>query len=569
MLKDAALRADAASTDFDVIVVGAGAAGMTAACVAAAECQRVLLVEQSALVGGTTAISGGMVWIPVNHKMAEAGHPDSVQAARDYLRATAPPDADPGPLDAFVARGDEALRYLESHTALRLRPVMRYPDYYPDAPGATLGGRVLEPIPFDGRVLGEHFAWLRPPPPELTLFGGMMVHRSDIPHLRRAVRSPASAWRVSRMLVRHALERVRAPRGTTLHLGNALAGWLLHSTLELGVELRRGTSVSSLLVEGGRVVGIEVLCSGAVQRVRARRGVVLACGGLSRDAAWRQPYLPPLAGGLSATVCDGPAPSGARLARAVGAQLSQGSSRQAFWVPGSTLPRPDGSHVVFPHTVTDRGKPGLIAVDHEGRRFVNEALSYHEFVLGQLRAGADAIPAHLICDRRFLWRYGLGAVRPFTLSPASYVACGYLKRGRTLTDLAEALDVPRVTLEETVATFNADAVRGVDTRYGRGGDVYQRHLGDADHHPNPCVAPIESPPFYAVAVAPADLGMAAGLVTNADGQVRDGEGQPIEGLYACGNDMQSVMNGAYPGPGITLGPSLVFGYLAARHAASS
>ncbi|HVO08602.1 MAG TPA: FAD-dependent oxidoreductase [Burkholderiaceae bacterium] len=559
----------ASSTDFDVIVVGAGAAGMTAACVAAAERQRVLLVEQASLVGGTTAISGGMVWIPVNHKMAEAGQPDSAAAALDYLRATVPSDADPAPLAAFVARGDEALRYLESRTALRLRPVMRYPDYYPDLPGATLGGRVLEPMPFDGRVLGEQFAWLRPPLPEFLVFGGMMVHRSDMPHLRRATRSPASAWRVARLLARHALERTRASRGTTLHLGNALAGWLLHSALELGVELRRDTAVSSLLVEGGRVVGIDAVCRGASRRLTARRGVVLACGGMSRDASLRQRYLPPLAGPLSAAVCDGPARSGARLAQTVGAQLSRGSSRQALWVPGSALTRPDGTSGVFPHTVTDRGKPGLIAVDHHGRRFVNEALSYHEFVLGQLRAGTSAIPAFLICDRRFLWRYGLGAVRPFTLSPAPYVARGYLKCADTLAGLAEVLGVPSGEFAQTVAAFNAGAARGVDTLFGRGGDAYQRHLGDADHQPNPCVAPIDRPPFYAVAVAPADLGVAAGLVTDADARVLDETGRPIAGLYACGNDMQSVMNGAYPGPGITLGPALVFGYLAARHAARS
>lgn len=540
---------------------------MTAACVAAAERQRVLLVEQASLVGGTTAISGGMVWIPANHKMAEAGQPDSAAAALDYLRATVPPDADPAPLAAFVARGDEALRYLESRTALRLRPVMRYPDYYPDLPGATLGGRVLEPMPFDGRVLGERFAWLRPPLPEFMVFGGMMIHRSDIAHLRRATRSPASAWRVARLLARHALERTRASRGTTLHLGNALAGWLLHSALELGVQLWRDTAVSSLLVEGGRVVGIDAVRSGASQRLTARRGVVLACGGVSRDASLRQRYLPPLAGTLSAAVCDGAARSGARLAQTVGAQLSRGSSRQAFWVPGSALTRSDGTSGVFPHTVTDRGKPGLIAVDQRGRRFVNEALSYHEFVLGQLRAGSGAIPAFLICDRRFLWRYGLGAVRPFTLSPASYVARGYLKCADTLAGLAEALGVPGGELAQTAAAFNADAARGVDTVFGRGGDAYQRHLGDADHHPNPCVAAIEHPPFYAVAVVPADLGMAAGLATDADARVLDETGRPIAGLYACGNDMQSVMNGAYPAPGITLGPALVFGYLAARHAA--
>lgn len=555
------------SEAFDIVVIGAGAAGLAAACVAAAEGQRVLLVEHAPFVGGTTALSGGMVWVPGNHHMAEAGRPDSLDAVRQYLAATVPNDDDAAPLEAFVTRGDEALRYLEAHTALRLRPVLRYPDYYPDRPGATPGGRVLEPMPFDGRTLGPWFARLRPPLPEFTLFGGMMVHRSDIPHLRRAARSPVSAWRVARLLARHALERLRAPRGTTLHLGNALVGWLLRSGLALGVEVRTGTSVSRLSHEADRVTGVEVEQAGARHVVTARRAVILATGGLSSDAALRARHLPAAAGGLTATVPSGAAQGGAALALAVGAQLSRSGTRQALWVPASTFTRRDGSQGVFPHTVTDRGKPGLIAVDQQGRRFVNEALSYHEFVLGQLRAGPRAMPAYLVCDRHFLWRYGLGCIRPFARTVAAEVASGYLRQAPTLAGLAAALGLPPADFEATVATFNADARRGIDPQFGRGGDIYQHHLGDADHGPNPCVAPIEAPPFFAVAVMPADLGMAAGLVTDADARVLDAAGQPIGGLYACGNDMQSVMNGAYPGPGITLGPALVFGYLAGRHAA--
>lgn len=559
-----------ADTGFDLIAVGAGAAGMTAAAVAAAEGLRVLLVEASPLVGGTTAVSGGMVWLPANHKMAEAGIADSLDAARSYLGQVVPPGGDGTLLKTFLERGDEALRYLEARTALRLRPVLRYPDYYPALDGATAGGRVLEPVPFDGRALGAAFARLRAPLPEFTLFGGMMIDRADIPHLRRAARSPASAWRVAKLLLRHARERLRAPRGTTLVLGNALAARLYRSLLDLGVELRTGTAVERLLQgDDGRVSGVELRDGGTRARVFARRGVVLACGGLSHDAALRPRFVPALAGTLTATVGSTQVASGARLAQTVGAALSRSSEQQAFWVPASVAPRADGSTGVFPHTVTDRGKPGVIAVDQQGRRFVNEALSYHEFVRGQFRRGAQAVPAWLVCDRRFLWRYGLGAVRPFTLAPGRHVASGYLSSAGTLPALAQRLGLPAQDFAETIAVWNTDARRGLDTRFGRGADIYQRHLGDADHGPNPCVAPIETPPFYAVAVQPADLGMAAGLVTDADARVLRADGTPVPGLYACGNDMQSVMNGAYPGPGITLGPALVFGYVAARHAAAA
>ncbi len=553
---------------YDVIVVGSGAGGMTAAAVAAAEGLRVLLVDAAPQVGGTTAVSGGMVWVPANPQMAAARLSDSLDEARRYLGATVPAAADTQPLDAFLNHGAEAIRYLAARTSVQLRPVLRYPDYYPDRPGATAGGRVLEPVPFDGGTLGPAFALLRPPLPEFTLFGGMMVSRADIPHLRRAARSPRSAWHAAKLLARYAIERMHSPRGTTLHLGNALAGRLLKSVLDLGVDLRLDSPVRQLLQEDSRVVGVELERAGAPRRVWATKAVILASGGFSHDAELRQRYLPALAAALTTTVGAAAYTPGARLALAVGARLSEGGERQALWVPASAFKRRDGTAALYPHTVTDRGKPGLIAVDGRGQRFVNEALSYHEFVRGQLRAGAAAIPAWLVCDRHFLWRYGLGSVQPFALSVAGPVARGNLKQAATLAGLAQAIGVPADALAATIEAFNADARRGVDTAFGRGSDIYQRHLGDADHAPNPCLAAIEHAPFFAVAVRPADLGMAAGIVTDAAARVLGADGAPIPGLYACGNDMQSVMNGAYPGPGITLGPALVFGYLAARHAAS-
>ncbi len=233
-------------------------------------------------------------------------------------------------------------------------------------------------------------------------------------------------------------------------------------------------------------------------------------------------------------------------------------------MPASTFTRADGSAGVFPHTVTDRAKPGLIAVDGNGRRFVNEAVSYHEFVRAQLAHANSAIPAWLVCDSRFLWKYGLGKIRPFAPSAAADVVAGYLKRADTLADLARQIGVPPDGLDATIAEFNRHAAAGEDPAFGRGSNVYQRSLGDADHKPNPCVAPLVAPPFYAVAVRPADLGMSAGIVTDAEARVLGADGAPIPGLYACGNDMASVMEGAYPGPGITLGPALTFGWLAGR-----
>lgn len=553
---------------FDAVVIGAGAGGMTAACVAAAAGCSVLLVEQTGLVGGTTAISGGMVWLPANHKTAEAGRPDSLDAARRYLAATVPGERREM-LETFLIQADAALRELEAKTALRFQPVLTYPDYYPDLPGGTAGGRVLEPVPFDGSLLGHAFALVRDPLPEFTLFGGMMVSRKDIPHFRRVLKSPASALRAGRLIMEYLFQRLRMRRGTSLYLGNALVARLLRSVLDLGVTIRTGVGVESLEIGAdGRVSSLVWRDDqGRSGRFVARRGIVLATGGLSYEPDLRRNYVPEAAGTLTATVRSGSSPRGAVLASAVGASLSAPTRDGAFWVPASTFARADGSKGVFPHTVTDRAKPGLIAVDCHGRRFVNEALSYHEFVRAQLSHANSAIPAWLICDRAFLWKYGLGKIKPFSASVKADIASGYLIEAKSIADLARQIGVPASALTETVRRFSLSAKRGEDPEFGRGGDVYQRSLGDADVQPNPCVAPIEQAPFYAVKVVPADLGMSAGIVTDASTRVLRADGSVIPGLYACGNDMASIMEGAYPGPGITLGPALVFGWIAGRQLA--
>jgi len=550
---------------WDVVVVGAGAAGLTAATVAAADGCSVLLMEHAPLLGGTTAISGGMVWIPANGKGV-----DSLDAARAYLEQVLP-TGNRQRLNAFLTWGPEAVRDLEARTALKLRPVSSYPDYYPDLPGATAGGRVLEPEPYDARALGSAFALLRDPLPEFTLFGGMMISRQDIPHLRRAGRSVRSAWHVARLLLRHAAQRLRARRGTTLYLGNALAARLLQSALDRGVEVRTRVTVERLCRDGNGPVHGLVARDPAGQRhtITVRHGVVLATGGLSHDAELRANYVPSGAGHLTATMGATGARGGARLAVDIGARLSDPAQQGAFWVPASTFTRRDGSHGVFPHTVTDRAKPGLISVGKDGKRFVNEAVSYHEFVRAQLASGGNAIPAWLLCDRTFLWKYGLGKVKPFARSVNRDISSGYLHRADTVGALAGSIGVPAATLADTLETYNRDARQGEDPAFGRGSNIYQRHLGDGDHKPNPCVASLERAPFYALAVWPADLGMSAGIVTDERARVRAQDGSVIENLYACGNDMASVMEGAYPGPGITLGPAITFGWLAGRQAATA
>ena len=553
---------------YDVIVVGSGAAGLCAAAVAAKQSQTVLLLESASQIGGTTAISGGMVWVPANHKMQEIGLDDSLENTKRYLQHTVTGSDEK--MEAFLATSDEAIRYLEQHTSLKLRPVKRYPDYYPDLPGATLGGRVLEPVPFDGSELGAHFAHLRWPLPEFMLFGAMMISREDIPHLRRVGQSLQSTMHALKLVAQYAKQRLRHHRGTTLYLGNALAGRLYKSVLDLGVEVRVDTSVVRLLSTSDRcsVTGVEVRDNGQLRQVVANKAVILATGGLSHSTALRRHYIPEGVSDVTACAESESLNRGAELALdATDVLLSAPTQQGGFWVPASVFQRTDHSLGVYPHTVTDRAKPGLIAVNQQGRRFVNEAVSYHEFVKAQVDPQNHAVPAYLICDSRFLWKYGLGKIKPFTYRLDADIASGYLKRAETLEDLGGKLGLPINALASTVNTFNQYAASGEDPEFGRGANAYQRHLGDADQQPNPCVAVISRAPFYAVEVIPSDLGMSAGMQTDVHARVLGADNRPITGLYACGNDMASVMNGAYPGPGITLGPALTFAYIAAQHAA--
>ena len=548
---------DAAPETHDVIVLGAGTGGMTAAATAAASGLDVLLLEKTTQVGGTTAISGGMVWVPGNAKAAGIGRPDTLEAARTYLDNTVSGAHNAATRDSFLRNADRAVAWLEAHDILHLQPVALYPDYYPDRPGAALGGRVLEPVRFDARRLGKAFALLHPPLPEFTLFGGMMVARGDLVHFRNVGRAWRSTLRVAALLAEHAWQRVSYPRGTSLVLGNALAAHLLHALLRLHVDLRFGCHVDRLLLSADGVRGVVV----GGRPIHARHGVVLATGGFSHNQRWRGELLPPQAGPLSAAHPDNTG-DGLDLAVQAGVAVERRGAGGAFWAPVSRFTRADGTQGRFPHTVTDRGKPGALAVNAQARRFVNEALSYHEFVRAMLRD--NNAPALMIADRRFLWRYGLGAIRPFTLSLRRWKRAGYLTEAPDIRALARALRLDPDRLAETVERFNRFARVGEDPDFGRGGDAYQRYLGDPQHTPNPCLAPLVQPPFYAIALYPADLGTSSGLPTDGEARVLDAGGAPIDGLYACGNDMNSVMNGAYPGPGITLGPAVTFGFLAAQ-----
>jgi succinate dehydrogenase/fumarate reductase flavoprotein subunit len=552
----------------DALVVGSGCAGMSAAVTAGHHGLNVLIVEKEPRFGGTTARSGGWLWIPGTSLARDWGIVESPDQARTYLRHEAGNSFDAARVDAFLTKGPEAVDFFTTKTALRFDMPLTFPDYHAEAPGAAQGGRSMVTRPFDGHELGPKLKDIGSPLPELTVFGMMLGSGKEIIHFMRATKSLVSAWYVAKRLSRHALDVLRYGRGMTLINGNALAGRLAKSAFDLNIPLWLSSPVRELIVEDGAVRGAIVERDGKTVRVTAKRGVVLACGGFPHDVERRKAMFPHAPTGAE-HFSPGPTGNtgdGLRLAEAAGGKVEDNLPNAAAWVPVSVTTRKDGSKGVMPHFI-DRAKPGVIAVTHDGARFANEGNSYHDFVQEMMKAAkpGEEIAAFLLCDHRALRKYGLGCVPPFPMPLGHHLSTGYLKRGETLAELAANTGIEAKGLEATVAAFNETAVNGQDPAFGKGSRAYNRYQGDALHGPNPCIAPITDGPFYAIKMVIGDLGTYAGIKTDENARALDGNGQPIAGLYAAGNDMASIMGGNYPGAGITLGPALTFGYIAGRH----
>lgn len=552
--------------DYDLIVVGAGCAGMATALFAAIEGMKVLLVERTKWVGGTSALSAGAMWIPNTHLASASG--DSPIKAANYLeRATG--GRSPAVLrQRFLDLGPKAVQVLEKHTDVCMRAFSRHPDYLSDLPDATTWGRVLECLPFDGRQLGKALNLVRPPIPEFTVLGGMMVDRIDIGHLLNMNKSLPSLLHSIKLVLRHGGDRLRYPRGARLVLGNALIGRLLLSLQKRQVPIWTEAHAESLIVREGQVTGLTVSKDSRHINLSARSGVVLAGGGFNDHPVHRRKLIPadvthsPRAGSSPGALLD--------QAFALGARLSELGRSAAFWAPVSIRSRADGSKAVFPHFVLDRAKPGTLVVNAEGRRFLNESLSYHLFgerMLEQVNGQPNA-KAFLIADRNALVKYGLGMVRPGGRGLRPFLKDGYLVEAADITSLAKRLGMEPSILNATVERMNSFARDGVDGDFHRGSTAYQRNLGDPEVKPNPTLGVLGQAPYYAVQIQPGDIAASVGLVTDADGRVLRGD-EPIRGLYAAGNDMQSVMGDSYPGPGINLGPAIVFAYATVLAAKSS
>lgn len=545
----------------DVLVIGSGAGGLATAITARKHGLSVLVIEKEPVFGGTTAFSGGVLWVPGNRHGKGNNPSDTREAARAYLKAETGNWFDPAQIDAYLEAGPAMLDWFERETEVRFVPTL-YPDYHPTVEGGVDVGRSVLAAPFDTSALGANLKRLRPPLATIT-FMGMMFNSSnaDIKHFFNATRSVTSFAYVLKRLVAHAGEVLRHGRGVQVTSGNALAARLAKTCFDLGIEILTDTLAVRLLTENGRIVGAET--GGASPgRILVGKGVVLACGGYAQDLARRAETYTHLKAGKAhfSPVPSGNTGDGIRLGEEAGGAFDASFAQPAAWMPVSRVP----GKGVFPHLL-DRYKPGMIAVLSDGRRFTNESESYHD--VGAAMVAAGEASAWLLCDARAIRKYGLGHAKPAPMPLWLWTRNGYLKIGRTLGELARVCGIDAGNLEETVARYNEGARQGRDDQFHRGETSFNRYLADPDHKPNPTVAPIETGPFYAVRLEMGDLGTFDGLRTTVFGEVLDRKGETISGLFAVGNDRASIMGGNYPGAGITLGPAMTFGWITGRHLA--
>ncbi|MFR9731168.1 3-oxosteroid 1-dehydrogenase [Saccharopolyspora sp. MS10] len=545
--------------EFDVVVAGSGAAGLTAAITAARAGLRTAVVEKADRFGGSTARSGGGVWVPGNDVLRRAGVRDTPEEAAAYLDHIIGDSAPARLRRAFLAAGPEMLATVLANTPLRMRWVPGYSDYYPEAPGGKPGGRSIEPAPLDGRVLGDELARLEPDftkaPPNFV------VTQADFRWLNLVARHPRGALRALRVGTRWALARMARRR--LLVRGQALAAGLRAGLAELDVPLLLSTPLTELVQdEDGRVRGAVVERGGAPVLLRARRGVLLAAGGFEHHAAMRAEHQREPIGtgwtvGAAANTGDG-IRAGQRLGAAVDLM------DDAWW--GPTIPLTGGPWFCL----AERTLPGCILVNGDGERFVNEAAPYVDAVRAMYGPGdgpARNMPTWLIADQRYRNRYVFAGLEPRKPIPRRWYDAGAVHRAGSLAELATATGLPAGALRATVERFNGHARAGDDPDFHRGRSAYDRYYGDPVNRPHPCLAPLEVAPFYAVRIVPGDLGTKGGLRIDEHARVLGEAGEAIPGLYAAGNASAAVMGRTYAGPGATLGPAMTFGYLAARHMA--
>ncbi|MGZ4488135.1 MAG: 3-oxosteroid 1-dehydrogenase [Nocardioides sp.] len=539
----------------DVVVVGAGGAGMTAALAARSHGLETVLLEKSAYFGGSTARSGGGVWIPGNYALRDAGQADDPAQSKLYLESIVGDVVPQVRRDTYIDRGPEVMDFIKAHTPVRFAWVPDYADYHPEAPGGRVKGRSVEPVPLDARFLGDELERLHPAYTKAP--ANLIVTQADFRKISLGLRTLRGPLTMLRVLLKRMVSLLRGQK--MYAMGNALAIGLRQGLVDAGVPVVYETELEDLVIEDGRVVGVRVTHRGQVRVVRARRGVVLGSGGFEKNLEMREKYQP------QPTSVDWTTGSANNTGGGILAGIAAGAQTDllddAWW--GPTIPLPSGPWFCL----AERNLPGSIIVNSAGRRYMNEALPYveavNEIYAGEA-TGVPHVPSWLVMDQRYRNRYLFAGLSPRQPFPGRWYKNGTVRKGTTLAELAAEIDVPAEALEATVERFNGFARSGVDEDFHRGESAYDQYYSDPTVTPNPSLHTIDQGPFYAVKIVPGDLGTKGGLVTDERARVLRPDGSVIPGLYAAGNVSSAVMGHTYAGPGATIGPALTFGYLAAE-----
>ena len=560
--------------EYDVIVAGSGAGGMTAALCAKKEGLKAVVLEKTDRYGGTSAVSGGGIWIPCNDQMAGNGVPDSEAEALTYLKHLTQGEVPVARLEAYVRNAREMVQHMDRSFGVRFRSVAKYPDYFCDEPGGKPGARTMEPAEFDAAQLGDEFQRQREPYKGTLVLGRIAMDQVQAHTLFS--RSPGWIWLTIKLLWNYWTDfawRKKTWRDRRQVLGQGMVSALRHAMLKNEVPLLYELSIDSLIVEQGRVAGVVAVSNarpGVALRLRARRGVVLATGGFEASQSMREHYLPQPTQ-VAWTAAPGTnGGEGIRAGQKVGGALA--FMNLTWGTPTTPIPHAPNASPSF----VDRSLPGCVVVNKAGKRFVNEAAPYTEFVYAMIADQAktgSSIPCWMIVDGRFRKSYPLGPILPSGIQPDEKLPYDWANKvyykADTLEALAAKIGVDAAGLADSVRRIGEYAKTGVDLEFGKGKSAFDRYYADPKVKPNPCLAPLAQAPYYAVPLYPGEIGTKGGLVTDERARVLREDGSVIAGLYATGNCSAAVMGRTYAGPGATLGPAMTFAYLAARDIAAA
>lgn len=558
--------------EVDVLVIGSGAAGMTAALKAADLGAKVVIVEKSDRFGGSTAMSGGVCWVGNNRHMAAAGVPDSDEEVLTYLTNITGDEGSEPHLRTYRDASKRMIDWLHEHSHVQFDALGQYTDYYPEAPGGKMGGRSMEPKPFDGSLLGDDFDLLRRPAASALVLGKLMITAALAK--RFIAMNFGGLLMMLWLMIKYVLrwpKRRKLVRDPFLTNGNALAARLWRSCMDREIELWLSCRLKELVVDNGRVVGAmlhhDSNGDAEVFEVRARKGVVLAAGGFARNLKMRQKVGPAPASNEWTAANEANMGDGIVAGQAVGGALAL--MDEAWWTPTTQYPRTTTGWVL----VVEKSLPGGIFVNGDGDRFCNEAAPYVDVAKAMYADHAKtgrSVPGWMVFDGRYRRNYIAGPVGPGKFLPDKSLSRRlrkeFLHKAATLEELAEKLEISGEKLRATVTRFNSFASTGKDVDFGRGDSASDRYYGDDRVRPNPTIAALTDAPWYAIRIFPGDLGTKGGLVTDVDARVLTEDGEVIAGLYAAGNNTASIMARTYPGAGGTIGPAMCFGMLAAEHA---